>query len=80
MSQTLYVYNGHAYTNELALFRGERARLRDARTVPVLGGLPKLVYRVLFPGLDRLVTDPVEVCHLTQGHDEAEVEVIPVLG
>ena len=47
--------------------------------VPLLGLPPKVIYRVTEHGRSTLTTDPVEVRHLTRGHDEAEVEIIPVI-
>jgi len=51
----------------------------EARTVPLLGLPPKIIYRVADEGRETLTTDPVEVRHLTRNRHAATVEVIPVV-
>lgn len=51
----------------------------EIETVALLGLPPKMIFRVTDRGQSTLTTDPVEVRHLTRGHDDAEVEIIPVV-
>jgi len=63
-----------------AVLAALRAHTEDeARTVPLLGLPPKIIYRVKDNGRETLTTDPVEVHHLTRNRQDATVDVIPVV-
>jgi len=80
MMSKLWIWGDKAFTSETSLAKiGRLFSSARAETVDTLELFPKLVYRVVQSGGTRLVTDPVEVRHLTRKDSNAKVSVIPVV-
>ncbi len=80
MAHTLFVWREKAYDGEIALARkGHLFNSAGARRTETLDIKPKLVFRVQREGVEKLVTDPVDVYHLTRKHPESTVDILPVV-
>ena len=80
MTHTLYIWREKAYDGEIALARD--GRLYDSSTAKQTDTLethPKLVYRVRYDDAEELLTDPVDVYHVTHAHPGSTVDIIPVV-
>ena len=80
MTHMLYVWREKAYDGEIALARkGHLLNSAGARKTNTLEFKPKLVYRVRHDDAEELVTDPVEVYHLTHKYPQSTVDILPVV-
>ena len=79
MPHTLYIWREAAYDGEIALARkGRLLNSAGAKKANTLEIKPKLVYRVRHDDAEDLVTDPVEVYHLTHKFPNSKVDILPV--
>ena len=78
--RTLLIYGDKAYASELELFRNARVTASRARTLPVAGRTPAMIFRIRRGPQEALLPDLEEVCRVTRLYPETAVEVIPVHG
>ncbi len=80
MTHTLYIWREKAYDGEVALARdGRLYNSAGAQKADTLEIHPKLVYRVRYDDTEELLTDPVEVYHVTHQHPDSAVDILPVV-
>lgn len=75
----IYVCGGHAYDNELAMYRHEGIACRNRFAVaPVFEARPRFAYRIVQGDCETWTTDAVEVFRLRRRDPAAAVEVVAV--
>ncbi|NWH09193.1 MAG: hypothetical protein HXY22_11220 [Alphaproteobacteria bacterium] len=78
MLNRLFVFKGRAYRSQEELEANEHVSSDKAERLPFWGLIPKFIYRITGRGFSRLAVDPEDVRHALKGHEDADVEVIPV--
>lgn len=79
MARHLYVYEGHGYEGELALYRAARVAGRAAEAADLPGLRPRFLFRVARAGAAALITDDeIAVRRHVTAHPAATVSIVPM--
>lgn len=84
MARHLYVYQGHGYEGELALFRRAQVAAGAAEAVDLPGLRPRFLYRVAEgvgagAATPMITDDEIAVRRYLADHPDATVSIVPMV-